>query len=243
MSNISQELIAISRALAREVDGLRFATPVAHVYNALVYAQIPHERYLARYGAQPHDVLLVGMNPGPFGMAQTGVPFGDVRMVRDFLGIEGPVERPAREHPKRPVMGFGCTRCEVSGTRLWGWARARFATAERFLTRFFVANYCPLCFLSASGANLTPDKLPRDERAPLFRVCDRALRRTVACLRPRFVVGIGAFAERRAHEALADQEIVVGRVLHPSPASPLANRSWATEAENALRALGIPLDG
>jgi single-strand selective monofunctional uracil DNA glycosylase len=181
------------------------------------------------------------MNPGPFGMAQTGVPFGDVSQVRDFLGLDGRVSKPRVEHPKRPVLGLACPRNEVSGTRLWGWAQARFGTAERFFARFFVGNYCPLVFMEASARNRTPDKLPAHEQAALFEACDEALRATVDILRPRYVVGVGAFATDRARKALGETGAVVGTVLHPSPASPLANQGWAEQAEKQLRALGIAL--
>ena len=177
---------------------MRFGPPTSHVYNPLVYARARHERYLERYGARTGRVVLVGMNPGPFGMAQTGVPFGDVAMVRDFLGIEGQVGKPVREHPARPVAGFGCARSEMSGTRLWGWARDRFGEAGRFFGRFFVANYCPLAFMERSGRNRTPDKLAPAERARLFAACDEALREAVTLLRPSHVIGVGAFAEGRA---------------------------------------------
>jgi single-strand selective monofunctional uracil DNA glycosylase len=181
--------------------------------------------------------VLLGMNPGPFGMAQTGVPFGEVALVRDWLGIEAPVARPKREHPKRPVAGFACTRSEVSGQRLWGWARERFGSPERFFERFFVANYCPLAFMEESGRNITPDKLARAEREALFAVCDRALVRTVEALRPRVVVGIGNFAAQRAAAALQRSGVAVGSAPHPSPASPAANRGWAAQMDRALRAL------
>jgi hypothetical protein len=36
---------------------------------------------------------------------QTGVPFGDVEMVRERLAIERPVERPKDEHPKLAAIG------------------------------------------------------------------------------------------------------------------------------------------
>jgi single-strand selective monofunctional uracil DNA glycosylase len=172
-------------------------------------------------------------------MAQTGVPFGEVAMVRDWLGIEGAVGSPPNPHPKRPVEGFACRRSEVSGRRLWGWARDRFGTPERFFARFFVANYCPLAFLEASGRNRTPDKLPAAERAPLFAACDRALRRTVELLAPRRVVGIGGFAEARARAALDGIDVPIGGILHPSPASPAANLGWSRQAERQLRGLGI----
>ncbi|MEF8792865.1 MAG: uracil-DNA glycosylase family protein [Thiohalorhabdus sp.] len=212
-----------------------------HVYNPLDYAWEPHKRYLERFGRPPREVLLVGMNPGPYGMAQTGVPFGDKDLVRDWLGIEGQVSNPEAEHPKRPVQGFACPRGEVSGQRLWGWARQRFGSPEAFFERFFVANYCPLVFMEASGRNWTPDNLPRGEREALFAVCDRALAATIETLRPRWVVGIGRFAERRIRAVVANNGISVGSVPHPSPASPKANQGWAPLMEEALAAQGVPL--
>ncbi|MFW5924993.1 MAG: uracil-DNA glycosylase family protein [Myxococcota bacterium] len=238
---MGRSLVRISRDLARDVDALRFGEPVEYVYNPLDYARRPHEQYLRAYGGGPKEVLLLGMNPGPFGMAQTGVPFGDVHMVRDWMGVDGRVDRPPTEHPKRPIAGFDCHRSEVSGTRLWGWARDRFGTPERFFARFFVANYCPLVFLEASGRNRTPDKLPAEEREALVRVCDRALERVVDALDPRLVVGVGKYAEARARAVLADAGPMLGCVLHPSPASPKANRGWSECAERELRELGVDL--
>ncbi|MFP4560079.1 MAG: uracil-DNA glycosylase family protein [Thiohalorhabdus sp.] len=235
------DLFAITEELRGSVDSLTFSEPVAYVYNPLDYATEPHGLYLERFGRGRGRVLLVGMNPGPFGMVQTGVPFGDVGMVQDWMGIFGAVGRPPREHPKRPVQGFDCTRREGSGRRLWGWARERFGPAEAFFARFYVANYCPLAFFEESGANRTPDKLPKAEREALFAVCDRALVATVDLLEPELVVGIGRFAERRAVAALQERDVPVGMVLHPSPASPKANQGWAEQAERDLRALGIAL--
>jgi single-strand selective monofunctional uracil DNA glycosylase len=183
------------------------------------------------------------MNPGPFGMAQTGVPFGDVAQVRDWLGIEENVGRPPTEHPKRPVQGFACTRTEVSGTRLWGAVAEHFGRPERFFADRYVANYCPLVFIEATGRNRTPDKLPRGERAALFAACDTHLIRLVEIFQPQWVVGIGAFAEQRAVEALGDCDVRIGRILHPSPASPRANRGWAKCARSELEALGICSSG
>ena len=233
--------IAISRWLAREVAGLRFGRPTACVYNPLVYARRPHEAYLETYARKGVDALLVGMNPGPWGMAQTGVPFGEVGLVRDFLGIDAKVDRPAVEHPRRPVEGFACTRREVSGSRFWGWARDRYGSAQRFGRAFFVSNYCPLVFMEASGRNRTPDKLPTRERERTFAACDEALRRLVAWCEPRLVIGVGAFAAAQARAALGESGPPVGTILHPSPASPAANRGWARQAEKQLVALGIRL--
>ena len=233
-------LVSVAQRLRERTRALRFAAPVRHVYAPLDYAWAPHRVYLQRYGHEPREVLLVGMNPGPFGMAQTGVPFGDVGMVRDWLGIEAPVERPADEHPRRPVLGFGIGRGEVSGARLWGWARDRFGTPERFFRRAFVWNYCPLCFLDDGGRNVTPDKLrPREARERLFAICDEALAATVAHLRPAVVVGIGRFAAGRSRPVAEAAGARWGTAPHPSPASPLANRSWPDVFDAALLDLGI----
>ncbi len=226
--------------LSRELDRLGCPAPASHVYNPLDYARDPYFRYLERYGGGA-QILLVGMNPGPWGMAQTGVPFGDVEMVRDWLDIHGEVGRPPVEHPKRPVLGFACRRKEGSGRRLWGWARDRFVTPKRFFGRFFVINYCPLIFFLENGANFTPDKLPAAVRRELFSICDAALLHSVKCLKPDYVLGVGRFAEQRVASALNGLGMIVGGVPHPSPASPQANRGWAVQMEASLARLGIDL--
>lgn len=232
--------LAIARTLSEEVDRLQFAEPVADVYNPLDYAAEAHASYLSRYCRPQAQILLLGMNPGPWGMAQTGVPFGEVNLVVDWLGISSGVHKPKKEHPKRPVDGFDCRRSEVSGQRLWGWARDRFGSPDSFFERFFVWNYCPLAFLEDSGRNRTPDKLPAPERAPLFEACDRALSALIDFIEPTHVLGVGKFAEARAQQ-VAGERAAVGGILHPSPASPAANRGWAEQVERQLAAMDIPL--
>jgi len=236
-------IIPISKKLSANVDKLSFALPVTHYYNPLDYAWAPHAEYLKRYGSSKKDVVLVGMNPGPFGMAQTGVPFGDIKMVRDWLGIEEPVQSVKNEHPKRPIQGFSCPRSEVSGTRLWGWAKNKYKTPDKFFKRFFVWNYCPLSFMAESGKNLTPDKLPKKERDKLFQFCDQAFAELVKVLEPEFVIGVGDFAAKRAEAALEDLygKVIIGRIPHPSPANPTANRNWAGAAEKAFKEIGVNL--
>jgi single-strand selective monofunctional uracil DNA glycosylase len=231
------DLVDIMLRLRRDVGRLRFAPPVDCVYNPLVYAWAAHETYLRRFGGDTGRLVLLGMNPGPFGMAQTGVPFGEVSFVREWMGIDVRIGKPECEHPKRPIDGFACTRSEVSGARLWGWARDRFGTAERFFARFFVLNYCPLVFMEESGRNRTPDKLPAAERDALYAVCDRALDDALRVLAPRAVVGVGNFAARRAGLVVGERDLPVGQILHPSPASPKANRGWAESVEASLAIL------
>ena len=234
-------LMKSSRKLAAALRGLEFSSPVTHVYLPLDYARRAHERYLERFGGGPKRVLLLGMNPGPFGMAQTGVPFGEVAGVRDWLGIEEPVAKPPREHPKRPVDGFRCQRSEVSGKRLWSLFAERFGEPEAFFADHFVHNFCPLVWMRETGANLTPDKLPAAEMAPVEAACMTHLVEVIALLKPEFLIGVGAFAEVRLGRA-AEQSgsgAVLGRILHPSPASPAANRGWAAAATRQLVEIGV----
>lgn len=231
-------LITAARQLSDAVDAMRFGAPVSHVYNPLSYAWDIHRNYLARYGEGRKRVVFLGMNPGPFGMAQIGVPFGEIGTARDWLGLEGPVGQPALSNPKRPVEGFACKRSEVSGQRLWGLFRTRFGTPQAFFADHFVANYCPLAFFE-DGRNLTPDKLPAAEQRALLAACDAHLRTLAEVLAPEWVIGIGAWAEQRAAQALTGLPLRLGRILHPSPASPAANRGWAEAATRQLEALGI----
>ena len=234
----ASSLIAAARDLSAALAPLTFAPPVSHVYNPLEYAWAPHAAYLQRYGEGHKRIVFLGMNPGPFGMAQIGVPFGEIAAVRDWLGIVAPVGKPTRENPKKPVEGFACARSEVSGARLWGLFRERFGTPEAFFAEHFVANYCPLAFFS-EGKNLTPDKLPAAEMAPVSAACDAHLRAVVEATGAEWVIGIGAYAEAQAVRALAGMAVKTGRILHPSPASPAANRGWAPQATAELVRLGL----
>jgi single-strand selective monofunctional uracil DNA glycosylase len=236
-----RNLTHITDELIETLAPLEFSPPVAHVYNPLQYARGAYDLYLQRYGDPPKEAILLGMNPGPWGMAQTGVPFGEVDLVKNWLAIQTPVGRPANPHPHKPVTGFQCPRSEVSGRRLWGWIRHTFGTPQKFFRRFFVANYCPLLFLDAAGRNITPDKLKAADRRPLLAVCDRAIRQTVECLRPRCVIGIGKFAAKRAEDALTNMPLTLGGITHPSPANPKANRGWEARIVKELRGLGIRL--
>lgn len=155
------------------------------------------------------------------------------------MGVCEPVGKPTNEHSLRRIEGFNCRRSEVSGRRLWGLFKERFGTAEVFFRDHFVANYCPLVFMEAGGRNRTPDKLPIAESEPLYRICDRHLRAIVTILEPEWLIGIGVFSETRARRSLKDTTVKIGRILHPSPASPSANRGWSQQATGQMRALGL----
>ncbi len=236
--SIVEEAIRSAKRLSKAASALSFDAPVTHVYNPLAYAWKPHEAYVLRLNPKGVRVLFLGMNPGPWGMAQTGVPFGEVASVRDWIGIEEPVKRPAAEHPKRPIEGFACQRSEVSGQRLWGLFRERFGTSAKFFKEHFVANYCPLVFMTESGKNHTPDHLPKSERKPLDAACDKHLAELLQVTNPEWAVGVGKYAEACLNRVASDS-VRVTTVLHPSPASPAANRGWAPAATRQLVESGV----
>lgn len=231
---MSDSLIKAARKLSEAVNSLSFGSPTSFIYNPLDYARGIHQQYLQLAGQGKKKVVLLGMNPGPFGMAQTGVPFGEIPAVRDWMGLRGEVDKPSPEHPKRPVEGLACTKSEVSGRRLWGLFSEKFPDAKVFFKDHFVANYCPLVFMEESGRNRTPDKLPASEKKPLEEVCDQHLREIVEILEPDWVIGVGGFAKKRAEEVFNNRDIKIGTILHPSPTSPAANRGWAEAATKQL---------
>ena len=235
--------VELAFKLKNALSKQRFGTPVSVVYNPLDYAWNNHQSYLERYASGPRRIVFLGMNPGPWGMAQTGVPFGDPESVRTILGIDGEVNAPSIEHPKRKIVGCHSQRREVSGHRVWSWVREAWGGIEPFTRACVIMNYCPLAFLEDSGRNRTPDKLPKAERSKLFATCDDILRQRITLHDPDWVIAFGTFAEGRARAALKGFDVQIGRVLHPSPASPRANRGWTTEVAHDLAALGIQWPG
>jgi len=243
----ADRVLDAARDLRQALAGLAFAEPVAVVLNPLDYAWAPHEAYVRRFATGPRRIVLLGMNPGPFGMMQTGVPFGEVAAVRDWMGIEAPVGLPARGHPKRPIEGFACQRSEVSGRRLWQWAARHWGSADAFFAECFVINYCPLVWLESTGRNRTPVQLPVAERAPVEASCDRHLALVLQALQPDWAIGIGGFAQQRLQSVvqgnLLDSALArrmkIGQILHPSPASPAANRGWDEAVQAQWRAMGL----
>lgn len=238
---VSAELILVGENLADELRPLRFSAPVTHTYLTLDYAAAGHQAYLEKFGGARKPVLLLGMNPGPYGMAQTGVPFGEVAAVRDWMRLSPEIGKPADEHPKRKILGMDCPKSEVSGRRLWGLFSEKFPKAEDFFKDHLVINFCPLIWMKDTGANLTPDKIRAAEMVAVDAACQKHLQRVIEILEPEFLIGVGGYAEKQmvaAKESLGINANI-GRILHPSPASPAANRGWAAVAERQLRELGV----
>lgn len=238
----ADDLVRLSHDLSARYAAISYPAPVAFVYNPLEYAAGPHECYLQKWGNGSKRVVFAGMNPGPYGMAQVGVPFGEISVVRDWLRITGAVGHPPAEHPKKPVLGFDCRRSEVSGRRLWGLFIDRFKNPEAFFAEHFVVNLCPLMFLDAGGRNLTPDKLPQPTRDQTMELCRFYIRRVCELLNANHLVAVGTFSTTVCTEAVQGIHTApptVLRIQHPSPANPNANRDWAGSATTDLQNAGV----
>ena len=235
----AQAVIEAAKQLSDTLSQLSFSEPVANTYNPLEYAWSGHEAYIKRFVKGPIDCLYLGMNPGPFGMAQTGVPFGEIAAVSDWMGINCLISAPAQTHPKRPILGFGCGRSEVSGRRLWGLMADIYGSAEAFFESNYVANFCPLLWMSDSGANLTPVKLGKEQTAAVDIACQQHLVRLIDILQPRCLIGVGGYALKQL--ALADKSSdtphILASILHPSPASPMANKQWPEKPRAQIAAI------
>lgn len=249
-AGIADRVLAAEKAASHALGELTFKSPVTHVYDPLVYAWDAHEWFVRSFGDSTKRVLFIAMNPGPWGMGQHGIPLGEISSVLNWMRIPRDVHigKPLSEHPKRPVLGLRTTRSEVSGRRFWKeWAQAEYGDDPAdFFRTFYVRNYCPLMFLETTGRNRTPVQLPAKERAAILAICDKALVEVVDVLKPALVCGIGGFAADRCKSALAqqiDNGLRVGTVLHPSPASPAANRGWVEQAKKQLSDLMEDLDG
>ena len=247
LAEAAQRLSVICNAA---IPKLEKKTIVAHATNPLDYAWPHHEQYLLKWGNRGGKTLLLGMNPGPWGMAQTGVPFGATEVAQSFLQIEArELETPSNAHPKRPIEGMALERQEISGTRLWNLMKAHFGTVENTFDNLFVVNHCPLLLLGETGKNITPNNLPSAIMSPLLKACDEHLLDVIDIIGVTRVIGIGKYAEQRARLALGagktgsgtsrdGRSIRIDTCWHPSPASPLANRNdgedWRKNVINCL---------
>jgi single-strand selective monofunctional uracil DNA glycosylase len=242
-SAVAEKLLEAARELQRTLSKLDCSNVAEWVYDPFDYAFDPYCEYVQRFARTTAKRVFMGMNPGPWGMAQTGIPFGEVAAVRDWLKIKAAAKTPKREHPKRPIQGLACKRSEVSGKRMWGLFRERYGTPEKFFAEHFVINYCPLAFMDAEARNLTPDKFPRSIRDPLEEACDRHLVAVLETLQPDEFIGVGGFAEacgnRCVEQLTTKRKPNVSRILHPSPASPAANRDWSGQVIQSLTDAGI----
>ncbi len=222
---------------------LTFENKVAWTYNPLDYAWPVHEEYLKRFGTGRKRAVFLGMNPGPWGMAQTGIPFSDTGIAGDWMGLRGlSIGQPENEHPDRPVIGWDLDREEGSGRRLYGFIRQTMGSVEAFFQDNFVVNYLPLVMFDEDGKNITPSRLLKDDRLKVFEACDPYLRELVEYYRPEVLVGVGKFALRRLKDNFDSSSYTIVDIPHPSPASPIATRDGGRYWKELVRDTLVPIE-
>ncbi|CAK9822325.1 Single-strand selective monofunctional uracil DNA glycosylase [Anthophora retusa] len=240
VEDIAEQLLSVEKNLAAELGSITFHLPVEYVYSPLEYAFNIHTMYVQKYCSTVKKILFLGMNPGPWGMSQTGVPFGEISMVRDWLKICGPVGKPIKEQPNRKVTGFQCTRSEISGKRLWGLFKELCGNPEKFFQHAYIHNYCPIALMDKKGCNITPAEIKGTEITVIQSACDKALAKTVKILKAEIVIGIGLYAEKRAQLVAQNYKLPV-KVLclpHPSPRA-ANNQNWSDKATKKLSEFGV----
>ena len=240
--SLASNFLKIEQNLVKDLFDINFTeSKVKYISNPIEHAKEPHVKFLETYLDGKKSVLFLGMNPGPWGMCQTGVPFGEVQYCKNWLKICGYVRKPTNCHPKRPIQGFACKRREVSGERFWKFFEDKCKTPEVFFKNCFVYNYCPLAFMGESGKNVTPPEIGEGKRMLINNLCDKALVDVIDLLGISSVIGVGKFAETRANRIKKkfNLKISVHSLLHPSPASPAANKGWSDIAEETLRNINI----
>ncbi|KAF5297131.1 hypothetical protein FQA39_LY02711 [Lamprigera yunnana] len=213
-TNISERFLNLEVALNDSLKKLSFKQPVVYVYRPLDYAFKPHSVFTHRYCTTPKKILFVGMNPGPWGMCQTGIPFGEVNVVKDWFQINDEVSKPEKECPERVVSGLSCKRSEVSGQRIWGLFRNICGTPEKFFKHAYMYNYCPIAMMKIKGVNVTPSEIKGETQRLLEEICDKTLYDVIQLLQVEIVVTVGKFAEARALHVLKHKNPFKTKVLY-----------------------------
>ncbi|XP_076667158.1 single-strand-selective monofunctional uracil-DNA glycosylase [Andrena cerasifolii] len=238
--DITEELLSLERNLAIELGKIKFPLPIEYVYSPLEYAFDTHAMYVKKYCTTVKRILFLGMNPGPWGMSQTGVPFGEINMVRNWLQISGAVGKPAREQPDRKVTGFECPRTEISGKRLWGLFKELCGNPEKFFQHAYVHNYCPIALMNKKGCNITPAEMKGAYQQTMHNACDKALANVIRLLNVEIVIGIGGYAEKRAQLVAKSSKLPVKILCLPHPSPRAANNTnWSEKATKKLTEFGL----
>lgn len=235
--DFTEKVINRTEKFVEKLNHIRFSFN-GFIYNPLTYAWNNHVQYLSEYVKEHADNLFLGMNPGPYGMAQTGIPFGEINFVKNYLKISGSVGKPEIEHPAKPVLGMKTERSEISGKRFWSLIRSKYEDPTEFPPNNAILNYCPLCFIenTKSGKNVTPDLLSVTDRLSVSEVCNAYLSDMINLIKPKKLIGIGRYAYNKLREI---SDLPVYYMNHPSPLNPSSNNDWVKNQYIFLTENGI----
>jgi single-strand selective monofunctional uracil DNA glycosylase len=71
--SVSNRLLSIELLQCAKLNDMLFSGPVEYIYNPLEYAFHMHSNFVNKFCTSTKKILFLGMNPGPWGMSQTGV--------------------------------------------------------------------------------------------------------------------------------------------------------------------------
>jgi len=193
------------------------------VINPLEYLWLQYGYYTSCYHNQYPRAMIIGMNPGPKGMSQTGIPFGSPNIIPSILPNKSLFneirdnEGSPVSSPHRRITGPSNTTVEVSGNRLWSALIKRYGDFKSITSEIFVDNICPLLFLCGKNGskNLTPDKLtPSPAKIILIRLCTERLQKIYQCLgEPSNIVALGRWSHKFLEKMFP--KVRVTYILHP----------------------------
>lgn len=70
---ISTKFLDLIDELNVSLEQLHLPSEIQCIYNPTVYARHTFEIFVQKYCNSKKDIMYFGMNPGPWGMSQTGV--------------------------------------------------------------------------------------------------------------------------------------------------------------------------
>lgn len=68
-----ENYLRLENELVSQLKNLNYGPDVEFIYNPLQYASELHKAFLNKFLDSNKKVLFLGINPGPWGMCQTGV--------------------------------------------------------------------------------------------------------------------------------------------------------------------------
>ncbi|KAF7991960.1 hypothetical protein HCN44_010761 [Aphidius gifuensis] len=218
-SDIPNNLLNIELNLSINLDKLNYNNPIDYIYCPIIYAKTVHFNYLNKYCRDKKNIMILGMNPGPWGMSQTGVPFGEINIVIDWLKINGHIDKPKRQHEQRQVDGFSCKRSEISGRKFWSLFKKLSNNPDTFFRHCFLRNFFKPTIIIIIIAG--------PEQKKLQEFCDQALIEVIKILDVKVIIGVGRFSEQRAKKVVKTAKLStkVLWMIHPSPRATIG-KNW-----------------
>ncbi|KAI8124664.1 hypothetical protein FF38_10666 [Lucilia cuprina] len=233
-SELWRQFYKLETQLNEKLRNITTPLEISYIYNPVEYAADLHQAYLKKYLKGGKKVLFIGLNPGPNGMGQTGIPFGNITTVRDKMGLNGTVNQPPNIHPKRPVNGLATTIEEPSGKRLWTkFQELSDGSLDIFFEQCFVYNFCPLLFYNSKGDYISPQKLKAPYNRQISNACLHTIEQILELIQPEVIVAIGRYAydNLKAVKYCIEKRLLYLR--HPSPRA--CTKNWSKIADEFFK--------